>query len=136
MMWPLVMQEFGFEPHTVELRIAFGTKEAAWTNHRSCRGEGKQLQLLMLRLQQYLYALHLLRSCHANTLSIHNPLLMIAYGGPLPCSDSELVRRLQPEIERFGRVLKWIHRLEPIFVFVPIKKVGPLFLQPLMSIAY
>ena len=40
------------------------------------------------------------------------------------CSDSELVQRLQPEIERFGRVLKWVHRLEPIFIFVPINKVS------------
>lgn len=27
-------QEFGFEPHEVEFRIAFGTGESAWTNHR------------------------------------------------------------------------------------------------------
>ena len=48
----------------------------------------------------------------------------------LPCrrpthhrSDSELVRRLQPEIERFGRTLRWVHRLEPLFAFVPIAAV-------------
>ncbi|GAB4821602.1 hypothetical protein N2152v2_008648 [Parachlorella kessleri] len=67
----LFFKEFGFEPHPVELRVAFGTGDSAWTNH----------------------------------------------------SDSKLVRRLQPEIERFGRVLKWVHRLEPIFIFVPINKV-------------
>lgn len=39
------------------------------------------------------------------------------------CSDSKLVQRLQPEIERFGRVLRWVHRLEPVFVFIPINKV-------------
>lgn len=42
----------------------------------------------------------------------------------LPRSDSELVRRLQPEIERFGGALKWVHRLEPLFAFIPINKVG------------
>ncbi len=29
-----LVQELGFEPHNVELRIAFGTKDTAWTNHR------------------------------------------------------------------------------------------------------
>ncbi|PNH12817.1 hypothetical protein TSOC_000181 [Tetrabaena socialis] len=38
-------------------------------------------------------------------------------------SPSELTSRLQPEIARFGRVLRWISRLEPIFVFVPIDRV-------------
>ena len=38
-------------------------------------------------------------------------------------SDSELVQRLRPEIVRFGRVLKWIHRLEFAFAFVPIAAV-------------
>ena len=66
------LQEFGFEPHPVEFRIAFGTGANAWTNH----------------------------------------------------SDSALVQRLQPEIERFGRVLRWVHRLEPLFAFIPINKVG------------
>ena len=27
-------QEFGFEPHEVQFRIAFGTGDSAWTNHR------------------------------------------------------------------------------------------------------
>ena len=36
---------------------------------------------------------------------------------------SDLVQRLQPEIEKFGRVLRWVHRLEVIFVFVPIDSV-------------
>lgn len=67
----LFFKEFGFEPHEVQLRIAFGTGKSAWTNH----------------------------------------------------SDSELVRRLQPEIERFGRALRWVHRFEPLFVFIPINKV-------------
>ncbi|KAG2501770.1 hypothetical protein HYH03_000270 [Edaphochlamys debaryana] len=35
-------------------------------------------------------------------------------------SPSSLTSRLQPEIARFGRVLKWVARLEPLFVFVPI----------------
>lgn len=67
----LFFKEFGFEPHQVDLRIAFGVGGSAWTNH----------------------------------------------------SDSELVRRLQPDIERFGRALKWVHRLEMVFLFVPICKV-------------
>lgn len=37
--------------------------------------------------------------------------------------SSPLVRRLQPEIARFGRALRWINRLEPLFVFVPIRLV-------------
>ncbi|PSC67108.1 flavincontaining amine [Micractinium conductrix] len=64
----LFFKEFGFEPHEVQLRIAFGSGGSAWTNH----------------------------------------------------SDSALVRRLAPEIARFGRVLRWVHRLEPLFIFVPI----------------
>lgn len=31
-------QEFGFEPHEVQLRIAFGTGDCAWTNHRRAGG--------------------------------------------------------------------------------------------------
>jgi predicted NAD/FAD-binding protein len=68
----LFFQQFGFEPHEVDFKIAFGTGEHAWSNH----------------------------------------------GG-----DSELVRRLAPDIERFGRALKWVYRLEPIFIFLPIDAV-------------
>jgi hypothetical protein len=35
-------------------------------------------------------------------------------------SPSPLTERLQPEIDRFGRLLKWVARFEPIFIFVPI----------------
>lgn len=45
-------QEFGFEPHEVQLRIAFGTGDCAWTNHRRARGwqrgrsgDGSQLRV-------------------------------------------------------------------------------------------
>lgn len=38
-------------------------------------------------------------------------------------SPSELTARLQPEIEKFGKVLRWISRFEPLFVFVPIRTV-------------
>jgi hypothetical protein len=38
-------------------------------------------------------------------------------------TETPLVRSLQPEIERFGRVLKWVNRLEPLFVFIPITKL-------------
>lgn len=68
----LLFKQFGFEHHEVDLKIAFGTNEYAWTNHGA---------------------------------------------------DSELVRRLAPEIERFGRALRWVYRFEPIFVFVPIDVV-------------
>ena len=64
-------REFGFEPHPVELRIAFGTGAAAWTNH----------------------------------------------------SDSALAARLAPEIARFGRLLRWVYRLELVAAFVPIHRL-------------
>lgn len=38
-------------------------------------------------------------------------------------TETQLVRELRDDIERFGRVLVWIHRLEFIFTFVPIDKV-------------
>ncbi|GIL79652.1 hypothetical protein Vretimale_12249 [Volvox reticuliferus] len=38
-------------------------------------------------------------------------------------SASELTSRLQPEIRRFGLVIRWIKRLEPLFVFVPIDRL-------------
>lgn len=38
-------------------------------------------------------------------------------------SDSKLTQQLRQEIARFERALKWIHRLEPFFVFVSISKV-------------
>jgi len=38
-------------------------------------------------------------------------------------SESLLVRRLRKDIRRFGRALKWINRLEPLFIFVSIDKV-------------
>lgn len=31
---PALLQEFGFETHNVEMRIAFGRDGSAWTNHR------------------------------------------------------------------------------------------------------
>ncbi|CAF0908811.1 unnamed protein product [Brachionus calyciflorus] len=37
--------------------------------------------------------------------------------------ETELVRRLRPEIARFGNVLKWVKRLEFIFIFVPIARL-------------
>ena len=39
-------------------------------------------------------------------------------------SPSTLTSSLEKEIERFGRVLKWISFFEPIFVFLPIDRVG------------
>jgi hypothetical protein len=102
------MQEFGFEPHPVEFRIAFGTGGSAWTNHRSAKLKS---HLTMIKPNQ----------SHAFMAFLS---LMCSFGSwLLPCSDSELVQRLQPEIERFGRVLRWVHRLEPVFVFIPINKV-------------
>ena len=37
--------------------------------------------------------------------------------------ETELVKRLRPEIQRFGNVLKWVSRFEFIFIFVPISKL-------------
>lgn len=37
--------------------------------------------------------------------------------------ETELVRRLRPEIARFGNVLKWVKRFEFVFIFVPISKL-------------
>lgn len=37
--------------------------------------------------------------------------------------ETDLVKRMKPEIARFGRVLKWISRCEVVFVFVPIGKL-------------
>lgn len=41
--------------------------------------------------------------------------------------QTDLVRKMKPEIERFGRVLQWINYLEFIFLFVPIYMVMWLF---------
>jgi hypothetical protein len=38
-------------------------------------------------------------------------------------SPSKLTTDLQPEIERFGRLLKRIKALEPVYIFLPISKV-------------
>lgn len=35
----------------------------------------------------------------------------------------ELVEKLKPDIARFGKVLRWVNRLEPLFVFIPIDNV-------------
>ena len=51
--------------------------------------------------------LHLSIALHASTL----------------CSPSPLTNKLEPEIKRFGKVLKWISRFEPLFIFMPISKV-------------
>jgi hypothetical protein len=37
--------------------------------------------------------------------------------------ETELVRRLRPEIKRFGELLKWIKRLEFLFIFMPIERL-------------
>lgn len=42
------------------------------------------------------------------------------YGGKY---ETELVKRLRPEIARFGKVLKWVNRFEFIFILVPISKL-------------
>lgn len=38
-------------------------------------------------------------------------------------TETQLVRELRDDIERFGRILVWINRFEFIFTFVPIDKV-------------
>jgi len=67
----LFFKEFGFETHEVDLKIAFGKGEYAWSNH----------------------------------------------------SSSQLVEQLSSDIKRFGAALKWVNRLEPIFIFIPIHKM-------------
>lgn len=37
--------------------------------------------------------------------------------------ETDLVKRLKPEIARFGRVLKWVSRFEFVFIFVPIARL-------------
>lgn len=37
--------------------------------------------------------------------------------------ETELVKRMRPEIARFGKVLKWVKRLEFLFIFVPISRL-------------
>lgn len=72
-----------------------------------------------------------------NTLALHalfgfvpTPVhMMISFGkGRLnwnnyPDQETELTRRLQPEIRRFGRLLRVISRLEPLFVCISISLV-------------
>lgn len=38
-------------------------------------------------------------------------------------SPSGLTDKLQPEIARFGRVLRWVMRLQALFIFVPIDRL-------------
>lgn len=38
-------------------------------------------------------------------------------------SESPVINRLQLEIARFGKVLKWINKLEAVFIFIPISLV-------------
>jgi predicted NAD/FAD-binding protein len=35
-------------------------------------------------------------------------------------ADGPLLQRMRPEIKRFGSVLRWIYRLEPLTAFIPI----------------
>lgn len=37
--------------------------------------------------------------------------------------ETELVKRLRPEIARFGKLLKWVKRFEFVFILVPIAKL-------------
>jgi len=48
-------------------------------------------------------------------------------------ADSELTQRLRPEIARFEKALKWINRLEFIFIMFPIHKVGSSRVPPLRA---
>mmetsp|Transcript_12949 Transcript_12949/g.35269 ORF Transcript_12949/g.35269 Transcript_12949/m.35269 type:complete len:543 (+) Transcript_12949:2318-3946(+) len=38
-------------------------------------------------------------------------------------SPSQLTERLKPEIAKFGRMLRWINRFEPLCIFMPIVKL-------------
>ena len=37
--------------------------------------------------------------------------------------ETELLKKMKPEIKRFGKLLKWIYRLEPLSVLIPIGKL-------------
>ena len=41
--------------------------------------------------------------------------------------ESDLVKRLAPEIKRFGKLLRWINRFELFFIFVSIESVLKFF---------
>lgn len=49
------------------------------------------------------------------------------YWNNYPDHETPLTRRMQPEIERFGRVLRIVNRLEPLFVCVGIRTVLRLY---------
>jgi len=57
-----------------------------------------------------------------NTTPVH---MRVSFGkGPTAwdnyTADNALVTRLRPEIQRFGRLLWWVHSLEILFLFIPI----------------
>lgn len=35
--------------------------------------------------------------------------------------ESDVTRRLESDVRRFGKVLSWVSRFEPLFLFIPIK---------------
>ena len=60
--------------------------------------------------------------------------------------QTPLVREMAEDIRRLGAVLKWVNRLEPIFVIIPIKlvlrlwrfnkKFGDLMVYPLVALFF
>jgi len=74
---------------------------------------------------------------YRNTLMMHETLgfsplwvsMTVAFGkgdtlwGNTQESTSDFMRRMQPEIRKFGTLLKWVYRLEPFSVMMPIGKL-------------
>lgn len=70
-------------------------------------------------------------SLHAALTSSHLLSIRISFGkGPNFWSNvfpSDLTRKFQKDIEKFGRVLKTIKRLEVIFAFIPVHVMLKMF---------
>lgn len=145
-----LLELFGFKPTPVHMRIAFGVGDKQWTNHRWAGGRadaGEGGDGWRWYSNPYWAWCPFAATCHVSlprSLSDttapsvndqHAPAVAsytprrsspaaLHLSRPPARSPSDLTSRLQPEITRFGRVLKWIKRLEPIFVFVPIDTVS------------
>lgn len=95
------------------MRIAFGSGDKQWTNHRCAH-----LKAICCCLPvPNFFTVHTLdRLCRRRLTPLHH--------STRPCSPSPLVERLQPEIAKFGQVLRWINRMEPLCIFMPIDRVS------------
>lgn len=95
------------------MRIAFGSGDKQWTNYRCAHLKAICCCLSRIFL---LFTPMLDRLCRRRLTPLHH--------STRPCSPSPLVERLQPEIAKFGQVLRWINRMEPLCIFMPIDRVS------------